>query len=78
MSQIAERTADLICKYLLDDLTPNETTELNHWIGLSSDNKSLFEKLTDLDLLSEKMKGFLAINDTLSLQPERVLHKKVS
>ena len=52
------RIALLIEKYLKDNLTPEESIELNNWLSASDENKALFTKLTNENYLQGELQFF--------------------
>jgi ferric-dicitrate binding protein FerR (iron transport regulator) len=52
------RIALLIEKYLKDNLTPEESIELNNWLSGSHENKALFTKLTNENYLQGELQFF--------------------
>jgi len=51
-----EKIASLIIKYLRNDLSVKEAALINEWIDQSSDNRHLFEKLTDVNNIRESVR----------------------
>jgi transmembrane sensor len=52
--------AELIAKYLRDELTVPEQRELEQWLNASVHNQELFEKLTDETLINQQLEVFSA------------------
>lgn len=53
--------AELIAKYLRDELTAPEQKELEQWLNASVHNQELFEKLTDETLINQQLEVFSAV-----------------
>lgn len=47
---------DLIIKFLRDELTPEDRTELQKWVGTSEDNRVYFDKITGGEPMTTEMK----------------------
>jgi transmembrane sensor len=52
--------AELIAKYLRDELTVPEQKELDQWLNASVHNQELFKKLTDETLINQQLEVFSA------------------
>jgi len=50
-----QRMSDILVKYMRDELTAEESKELDDWIAASSSNKMVFDELTNPDTLQENM-----------------------
>jgi ferric-dicitrate binding protein FerR (iron transport regulator) len=59
--QEAWRTAELLAKFLRNELTVEETEELDNWIAKSRKNQVLFEELTDEKNLKKAKQWFLEL-----------------
>jgi transmembrane sensor len=55
MHDINENIRDLIVKHIRNELKPEEKDQLQQWINASGDNRRLFEDLTNLPLLYQKL-----------------------
>lgn len=58
MNKYNQHIASLIVKYLREDLTPGEQVELNQWVNASSQNKLIFDQLTQETELREKFQNY--------------------
>jgi hypothetical protein len=47
----AERIATLLASYVVKKITPEEQKELDEWANANEENKLLFDKLTDANLI---------------------------
>ena len=59
--QEAWRTAELLAKFLRNELTTEERAELDNWIAKSRKNQVLFEELTDEKNLKKAKQWFLEL-----------------
>jgi ferric-dicitrate binding protein FerR (iron transport regulator) len=57
-----EKIVGLINKYREEVLSQDEQGELDTWLAESTENRSLFEELTDKTSLTDKLKSYSAIN----------------
>lgn len=55
----------LIYKYLKDDLTRTERDELMDWVNQSPENLSLFERLTDREMIRNAIREMLDIKESM-------------
>jgi len=54
----ASEISNLINKHLFNKLSGQERQKLNEWIAVSEHNQLLFNRLTDRNLLEEKLKKY--------------------
>lgn len=58
MYENAEYIRDLIVKHIREEITPEEGVQLQQWINRSAKNKQLFDELTALPSLYEKLTAY--------------------
>ncbi|HWY34604.1 MAG TPA: hypothetical protein VNX68_08155, partial [Nitrosopumilaceae archaeon] len=58
-----KKIADLLFKYLRNELTEREHFELNNWRQESDTNEMKFKELTDLENIREIMKDYYSYKD---------------
>src|SRR6202035_3218237 len=58
-----KQIADLLFKYLRNELTERERLELNNWRQESDTNEIKFKELTDLENIREIMKDYYSYKD---------------
>jgi hypothetical protein len=61
LNETIERKAELILKYMRDELSWEEQQELDLWLAASADNKALLESLAGFDDLTQALADY-AIN----------------
>jgi hypothetical protein len=60
--KFVHQISDLLCKYIRQDITDDELTQLYNWAYANEANKELFEELLDLRTLWESLGYFLEID----------------
>lgn len=67
VNNMIKRKAELILKYLQDELSGSEQLELDNWVGNAGENSALFEKLTESSQLKQALADY-ADNKTQTWQ----------
>ncbi len=67
VNNMIKRKAELILKYLQDELSGREQLELDNWVGDAGENRALFEKLTGSSQLKRALADY-ADNKTQTWQ----------
>jgi transmembrane sensor len=73
MQEKVNRVTYLIEKFLEENMTAGEEMELNGWLAESEHNCLFFQKLTNKEILKEKLKIYSSVNS--SAMWERTLKK---
>lgn len=59
----------LISRYLWNELTPDERRQLFDWVNASEENKCIFKRCTDIDLVMLKIDKLFSSNEEASVLP---------
>lgn len=62
------RISNLLCKYILRDISDGELADLYHWVDANDANRELFEDLSDLQPLYASLGFFLEIDSAGALR----------